>query len=150
MLDSVPMVVITGQVATALMGTDAFQELDVFGMTMPIVKHSFLPRSVDELPRMLAEAFRIARSDRPGPVLIDLPKDVQNADARHLPSHRTLAVEPPPVPVAQTLATAAERLRSEEPTSELQSLMRISYAVFCLKKKTQHQSQPGPHILRLQ
>src|SRR3546814_3809928 len=98
MLDSVPMVVITGQVATALMGTDAFQELDVFGMTMPIVKHSFLPRSVDELPRMLAEAFRIARSDRPGPVLIDLPKDVQNADARPLPSHRPLAVEPPPVP----------------------------------------------------
>src|SRR3546814_3946992 len=98
------------------MGTDAFQELDVFGMTMPIVKHSFLPRSVDELPRMLAEAFRIARSDRPGPVLIDLPKDVQNADARHLPSHRPLAVEPPPVPVAQTLATAAERLaRSHRP-----------------------------------
>src|SRR3546814_583012 len=116
MLDSVPMVVITGQVATALMGTDAFQELDVFGMTMPIVKHSFLPRSVDELPRMLAEAFRIARSDRPGPVLIDLPKDVQNADARHLPSHRPLAVEPPPIPVAQTLATAAERLaRSHRP-----------------------------------
>src|SRR3546814_9034430 len=83
---------------------------DVFGMTMPIVKHSFLPRSVDELPRMLAEAFRIARSDRPGPVLIDLPKDVQNADVRHL--------------------------RSEEHTSELQSLMRISYAVFCLQKKT--------------
>src|SRR3546814_7171864 len=55
MLDSVPMVVITGQVATAFMGTDAFQELDVFGLTMPIVKHSFLPRSVDELPRLMAE-----------------------------------------------------------------------------------------------
>ena len=66
MFDSVPMVVLTGQVPTFLMGTDAFQELDVFGMTMPIVKHSFLPRSVDDLPRMFAEAFRIARSGRPG------------------------------------------------------------------------------------
>jgi acetolactate synthase-1/2/3 large subunit len=94
MLDSVPMVCITGQVATKLMGTDAFQELDVFGMTMPIVKHSFLPRSVDQLPQMLAEAFRIARSGRPGPVLIDLPKDVQIADAAHLPAHAPLPVEP--------------------------------------------------------
>ena len=94
MLDSVPMVCITGQVATPLMGTDAFQELDVFGMTLPVVKHSFLPRSVDELPEMLAEAFRIARSGRPGPVLIDLPKDVQVADASHLPAHAPLPVEP--------------------------------------------------------
>ncbi len=87
MLDSVPMVVITGQVATSLMGTDAFQELDVFGMTLPIVKHSFLLRSVDELPNVVAEAFRIARSGRPGPVLIDLPKDVQIGDAAHLRAH---------------------------------------------------------------
>lgn len=87
MLDSVPMVVITGQVATPLMGTDAFQELDVFGMTLPIVKHSFLLRSVDELPHVVSEAFRIARSGRPGPVLIDLPKDVQIGNAAHLGSH---------------------------------------------------------------
>lgn len=93
MLDSVPMVVITGQVATKLMGTDAFQELDVFGMTMPIVKHSFIVRHVDDLPRVVAEAFRIARSDRPGPVLIDLPKDVQIGDASHLPAHVPLHVE---------------------------------------------------------
>jgi len=87
MLDSVPMVVITGQVATPLMGTDAFQELDVFGMTMPIVKHSFLLRRVEDLPNVIAEAFRIARSGRPGPVLIDLPKDVQIGDASRLPLH---------------------------------------------------------------
>ncbi|GAB2624189.1 acetolactate synthase 2 catalytic subunit [Novilysobacter erysipheiresistens] len=93
MLDSVPMVVITGQAPTALMGTDAFQELDVFGMTLPIVKHSFLVRRVDDLPRMLAEAFRIARSGRPGPVLIDLPKDVQVGDAAHLPAHAPLPVD---------------------------------------------------------
>ncbi|ALN56181.1 acetolactate synthase, large subunit, biosynthetic type [Lysobacter enzymogenes] len=96
MLDSVPMVCITGQVATSLMGTDAFQELDVFGMTLPIVKHSFLARSVDDLPRMLGEAFRLARSGRPGPVLIDLPKDVQNADASHLPAHAPLPTDPVP------------------------------------------------------
>jgi len=94
MLDSVPMVCITGQVATSLMGTDAFQELDVFGMTMPIVKHGFLPRRVEQLPQMLADAFRIARSGRPGPVLIDLPKDVQLADAGHLPAHVPLPIEP--------------------------------------------------------
>jgi acetolactate synthase I/II/III large subunit len=106
MLDSVPMVCITGQVATRLMGTDAFQELDVFGMTLPIVKHSFLPRSVDELPRMLAEAFRIARSGRPGPVLIDLPKDVQDGDAAHLPAHVPLPVDAVPAPVDASLHEA--------------------------------------------
>lgn len=95
MLDSVPMVCITGQVGTPLMGTDAFQELDVFGMTMPIVKHNFLPRSVDDLPNVVREAFRLAREGRPGPVLIDLPKDVQNADASHLPAHVPAAVAPP-------------------------------------------------------
>ena len=87
MLDSVPMVCLTGQVATPLMGTDAFQELDVFGLTLPIVKHSFIVRSVDELPHVFREAFRIAREGRPGPVLIDLPKDVQMTDASHLPDH---------------------------------------------------------------
>ncbi len=96
MLDSVPMVCITGQVGTPLMGTDAFQELDVFGMTMPIVKHNFLPRSVNDLPNVVREAFRLAREGRPGPVLIDLPKDVQNADASHLPAHVPAMIDPVP------------------------------------------------------
>ncbi len=96
MLDSVPMVCITGQVGTPLLGTDAFQELDVFGMTMPIVKHNFLPRSVNDLPNVVREAFRLAREGRPGPVLIDLPKDVQNADASHLPAHVPAVVEAVP------------------------------------------------------
>ncbi|MGV8923840.1 MAG: acetolactate synthase 2 catalytic subunit [Thermomonas sp.] len=98
MLDSVPMVVITGQVPTTLMGTDAFQELDVFGMTMAMVKHSFIARRVEDLPMMVGEAFRLARSGRPGPVLIDLPKDVQVAEASHLPLHASFgkdAVEAP-------------------------------------------------------
>jgi acetolactate synthase-1/2/3 large subunit len=75
-LDSVPMVAITGQVASPLMGTDAFQEVDIFGITLPIVKHSFLIRRTADIPRVFAEAFRIASSGRPGPVLIDLPKDM--------------------------------------------------------------------------
>ena len=102
MFDSVPMVVISGQVASSLLGTDAFQEVDVFGMTLPIVKHSFLVRGVDELPRVFAEAFRLARSGRPGPVLIDLPKDVQQADAAHLPAHSPAPPDalPQPAPAA--------------------------------------------------
>ncbi len=75
-LDSVPMVAITGQVGSPLMGTDAFQEVDIFGITLPIVKHSFVIRSTAEIPRVFAEAFHIARSGRPGPVLVDLPKDM--------------------------------------------------------------------------
>lgn len=80
-MDSVPMVAITGQVASPLMGTDAFQEVDIFGLTLPIVKHSFLIRQTADIPRIMAEAFEIARSGRPGPVLVDLPKDVAMASA---------------------------------------------------------------------
>ncbi len=75
-MDSVPMVAITGQVASPLIGTDAFQEVDIFGITLPIVKHSYLLRDPADIPFVFAEAFELARSGRPGPVLIDLPKDV--------------------------------------------------------------------------
>jgi len=106
MFDSVPMVVITGQVASPLLGTDAFQEVDVFGMTLPIVKHSFLVRDVADLPRVVRESFRIARSGRPGPVLIDLPKDVQLADAGHLPPHEPAPVDAVPQPATTALLAA--------------------------------------------
>ena len=79
-LDSVPVVAITGQVPTALLGTDAFQEVDIFGITLPVVKHSFLVRDVRSLAETLREAFRLARSGRPRPVLVDLPKDVASAE----------------------------------------------------------------------
>lgn len=79
-MDCVPMVAITGQVATPLMGTDAFQEIDTFGLTLPVVKHSWLVRDAADIPDVFAEAFRFARSGRPGPVLIDLPKDVTQAN----------------------------------------------------------------------
>ncbi|MCM3127425.1 MULTISPECIES: biosynthetic-type acetolactate synthase large subunit [unclassified Paenibacillus] len=75
-MDSVPLVVITGNVVSSLIGTDAFQEADITGITMPITKHSYLVRSVEDLPRVIHEAFHIANTGRKGPVLIDIPKDV--------------------------------------------------------------------------
>ncbi len=79
-LDSTPIVCITGQVPTHLIGTDAFQEADIQGITMPIVKHSWLVDRVEDIPRIFKEAFHIARSGRPGPVLVDVPKDLQLAE----------------------------------------------------------------------
>nr|QUE29281.1 IlvB [Erythrotrichia welwitschii] len=75
-IDSVPLIAITGQVGRAFIGTDAFQEVDIFGITLPIVKHSYVVRDPQDISRIIAEAFYIARNGRPGPVLIDFPKDV--------------------------------------------------------------------------
>ncbi|MDP2959736.1 MAG: biosynthetic-type acetolactate synthase large subunit [Longimicrobiales bacterium] len=80
MMDSVPMVAITGQVPLAAMGTEAFQEADILGVTAPVTKYGFLADTPDGIPDLVAEAFHLARSGRPGPVLIDVPKDVQMAD----------------------------------------------------------------------
>ncbi|MEF3302842.1 biosynthetic-type acetolactate synthase large subunit [Paenibacillus sp. GYB003] len=85
-MDSVPLVVITGNVATSAIGTDAFQEADITGITMPITKHSYLVRKVEDLPRIVHEAFHIANTGRKGPVLIDIPKDVS--------AHKTKFVYP--------------------------------------------------------
>ncbi len=79
LLDSVPLVAITGQVGSSLIGTDAFQEIDVLGLSLACTKHSFLVESLAELPAIMTEAFAIASSGRPGPVLIDIPKDIQLA-----------------------------------------------------------------------
>ncbi|WP_030436186.1 acetolactate synthase large subunit [Actinoplanes subtropicus] len=78
-MDSVPIVAITGQVARPAIGTDAFQEADIQGITLPITKHNFLVQNAEELPRILAEAFHLAATGRPGPVLVDIPKDVLQA-----------------------------------------------------------------------
>mgnify|MGYP001315785377 CR=1 FL=1 len=75
-MDSVPMVVITGQVSRAAIGSDAFQETDTTGITLPITKHNYLIMDPEEIPRAIHEAFHIANSGRPGPVLVDIPKDV--------------------------------------------------------------------------
>ena len=94
-MDSVPMVIITGQVTRGVIGTDAFQESDIVGITMPVVKHSFLLQSTDDLTRTFREAFYIASTGRPGPVLIDIPSDLSSAemvfnypDKINLPSYR--------------------------------------------------------------
>lgn len=79
--DSIPIVLISGQVASSLIGTDAFQEIDAIGISRPCVKHNYLVKSIDELPRILKEAFYIARTGRPGPVHIDIPKDITAAIA---------------------------------------------------------------------
>ena len=76
MIDSLPLVVFTGQVATTLIGSDAFQEADIMGLTMPVTKHNYQVRKASDLPRIIKEAFHIARTGRPGPVVIDLPKDM--------------------------------------------------------------------------
>src|SRR3954471_14561179 len=85
MMDSVPVVFFTGQVRTELLGTDGFQEADTFGITMPIVKHSFMIQHPLEIPRVVHEAFHIARTGRPGPVLIDLPQDLTRAEIDYEP-----------------------------------------------------------------
>ncbi len=79
-MDSVPMVVLTGQTISAMLGKDAFQEADVFGLTMPVVKHSYLIKDTQDIPRIMREAFHITNSGRPGPVLIDVPKDFSAGD----------------------------------------------------------------------
>ena len=93
LLDSIPVVAITGQVAAPFIGTDAFQEVDVIGLSLACTKHSFLVQSLDELPRVMAEAFQVANSGRPGPVLIDIPKDIQLASGHLEPHFSTVDIE---------------------------------------------------------
>lgn len=96
-LDSIPLICITGQVPSSMIGTDAFQEVDTYGISIPITKHNYLVRDISELPQVISDAFRIAQSGRPGPVWIDIPKDVQTAeieiDVLPEPGERTAAPE---------------------------------------------------------
>ena len=82
-MDSIPLVAITGQVSTRMIGTDAFQEVDITGITQPITKHNYLITNADDIPRIVKEAFYIARTGRPGPVLIDIPKNIAEAPCRN-------------------------------------------------------------------
>lgn len=114
-LDSIPLVCITGQVASSLIGTDAFQEVDTYGISIPITKHNYLVRNINELPQVIADAFRIAQSGRPGPVWIDIPKDVQTAeiDISELPEPGGRAATPEfsaeSVSAAAAMINAAQR-----------------------------------------
>ena len=115
-MDSVPLVAITGNVATSLIGSDAFQEADITGITMPITKHNWLVTDVHDLPRILKEAFYIARTGRPGPVLVDIPKDIQNTefefeypDSVSIPGYHPPVREEPRLKDAATLIRSASR-----------------------------------------
>ncbi|MEG1211409.1 MAG: acetolactate synthase large subunit [Leclercia sp.] len=114
-LDSIPLVCITGQVPASMIGTDAFQEVDTYGISIPITKHNYLVRDISELPQVISDAFRIAQSGRPGPVWIDIPKDVQTAEIEIdvLPEPGTRAPSPEfsadSVREAAAMINAAER-----------------------------------------
>jgi len=119
-MDSTPLVVVSGQVATGSIGTDAFQECDITGVTMGITKHNWLIKNADDIPRVVAAAFHVATTGRPGPVLIDLPKDIANAtmdwywpssvDELDLPGYHPLTVgDPELVRQAAELMSAAHR-----------------------------------------
>jgi acetolactate synthase-1/2/3 large subunit len=111
MLDSIPLVAITGNVARPLLGTDAFQEADITGVTMPITKHNYLVRDANDLPRVVTEAIRVARSGRPGPVLVDVPKDVQlEACTAEIP--RPAALPEAPEPAADLIETASATIQA--------------------------------------
>lgn len=112
--DSVPIICITGQVSSGLLGTDAFQEVDIYGMSIPVAKHNYLVRSAGELLRVIPEAFSIAASGRPGPVLIDIPRDVQleTVEFAHWPEPG--AVSPPPAPDAASMASAVRLLHEAQ------------------------------------
>ncbi len=106
-LDSIPLVAITGQVPKPMIGTDAFQEVDTYGLTIPITKHNFLVGSAEELLGVIPLAFRLAASGRPGPVLIDIPKDVQNQRVEVSEWPEPGVADPVPLPSADLIARAA-------------------------------------------
>ena len=110
-LDSVPVVFVTGQVPSNLMGTDAFQEVDIIGITMPIVKHSYIARDPADIPGMVAEAYFIAAEGRPGPVLIDLPKDVANALTTERHRWRPYPKVKPEMGTSKDIAAAEQLMR---------------------------------------
>lgn len=147
MADSVPMVALTGQVPSTALGTDAFQEVDIVGMSMPVVKHSALVRNANDLPRLLHEAFHIARSGRPGPVLLDLPKDVLlapcTAVADPLPCE-----PPPPAPAADLDRARALLAASERPLIYAGGGVRIAGASRQLRAFVEHSGVPSVATLQ--
>ncbi|MDT3410189.1 acetolactate synthase 2 catalytic subunit [Kosakonia cowanii] len=133
LLDSVPVVAITGQVAAPLIGTDAFQEVDVLGMSLSCTKHSFLVDSLDALPRVMAEAFHIANSGRPGPVLVDIPKDIQLAIGNWEPDFVT-EQEEVAFPQAEVSQAAAMLAQAKKPMLYVGGGVGMAQAVPALRE----------------
>ena len=113
-LDSTPMVAITGNVPCSLIGRDSFQEVDIVGVTMPITKHNFIVKDISELADTLRMAFKIAKSDRPGPVLVDIPKDVQTALCEFTPNAQPVIPYPTCFAPEDKLRQAAEMIENAE------------------------------------
>ncbi len=113
-LDSVPMVAITGNVPCSLIGRDSFQEVDIVGVTMPVTKHNFIVKNVSELADTLRMAFKIAKSGRPGPVLVDIPKDVQTALCEYIPESQPVIPYPLSFAKEEELKKASEIINASE------------------------------------
>jgi acetolactate synthase-1/2/3 large subunit len=116
LMDSVPIVALTGQVPTTMIGSDAFQEADVYGMSIPCTKYNYLVKDITELPKVIREAFHIARSGRPGPVLIDIPKDIQVGTGEYEPDatyeHSLMDYQPPLEVDPEGIARMCEVIRN--------------------------------------
>ena len=149
-MDSTPMVVITGQVACSLIGKDAFQECDITGITIPITKHNYLVRNPDDIARTIKEAFYVAQTGRPGPVLVDIPKDVQTAftdvtcaDAMDLPGYKPKCEADP-----AHVASVVELLnRAERPVVLAGRGVIVSQAYEELKALAETMQSPVVHTL---
>ncbi|QOH79846.1 acetolactate synthase 2 catalytic subunit [Plesiomonas shigelloides] len=147
LLDSVPMVAITGQVASPLIGTDAFQEVDVLGLSLACTKHSFLVRRPEELTSVLAEAFRVASSGRPGPVLVDIPKDIQLMTIR--PQPLAVADAPQPSCPSSALAQAQQLLQAaQRPMLYVGGGVALAGAVAQLNALLLHSAMPSVATLK--
>ena len=150
MLDSIPMVAITGNVPGALIGKDAFQEIDISGITLPMTKHNYLVRDADDLPRVFAEAFHVARTGRPGPVHIDITKDALQAETRaphpdtvDLPGFRPTFEGHP----RQLRLAAAEIERAQRPVILAGHGVLLSRAMDDLRAFAQKTQIPVAHTL---
>ena len=149
MMDSVPVVAITGQVAAPLIGTDAFQEADVLGLSLACTKHSFIVQSADELADVFAQAFEIAQSGRPGPVLIDVPRNIQVGD---VPAHVKAYVKKPAKPTAlsaDNLAQANELLKNaKKPVLYVGGGVGMAKAVLALREFLAQTRMPSVSTLK--
>ena len=145
-MDSVPMVAITGNVPTQLIGCDSFQEVYIAGITMPITKHNFVVRKVEELADTVREAFRIASSGRPGPVLIDIPKDITANKTTFVPAEKVVpAVKPAKLKNIEEIAELINR--SERPFIYFGGGVRISGAGDELRELIERADIPAAHTL---
>ena len=149
MMDSIPVVAITGQVSSPLIGTDAFQEADVLGLSLACTKHSFIVQSADELADVFAEAFEIAQSGRPGPVLIDVPRDIQIGE---VPANVKAYVKTPEKPTALSvdkLAEAKELLKNaKKPVIYVGGGVGMAKAVTALREFLAQTKMPSVSTLK--